>query len=462
MTRAVVDRVFWRAGFGATEAERATWIGRGRTELVDYLVSTPQSYATTSTPALNQSNEPVDPRRSTTELVLEWLDAMMRARNPLAERLALFWHDHWAVARGQGIATAWMLAYRERLRRFGDFGTNPDASFRDMALEMSTRDGALLYFLNGHQNTKEAPNENYGREFVELFTLGVRDAAGDETYTQADIVALSRAFTGWDVDERPEASTFGKTSFHPAHFDDGPKTLFGETRNWGADPASGSGSASLIDKVLAHPAHAPFLVTKLWDEFIAVPIAAARRAELAAAYVASGYKLKPLIRSILLDPLLLDSLDAPNMIKPPVVFVVGAQRALGAPLKAWYQPESLVVMQQELYEPPNVSGWEGGAAWINTTTVQARFDVVQRMLTLKHDPSDYPGAQPLPDYPNGTAQDAVARARAATNDPWLAPQSLEIIESFAAGYPSDTADRRLQRDYALRRLLLGGPDFQVM
>ena len=118
----MVDRLFWRAGFGATQAQRDAWVGRGHLNLVDWLLDTPPALAPTSTPPLTggTGNRPIDPLASEDELVMEWLDRMQRAVNPLRERLAFFWHRHWAVSRDDGIPVVWLVAYRNRLLRAAD------------------------------------------------------------------------------------------------------------------------------------------------------------------------------------------------------------------------------------------------------------------------------------------------------------------------------------------------------
>jgi len=475
MTQAMVDRLFWRAGFGPAEPERATWTGRPVADLVDFFLTSPQALdPAVPAPVTSTNARPIDPLVTREEGVIEWLDTMQRARNPLTERLAFFWHQHWAVSRNDGIPIEFVLTYRNRLRRFGDLAANPGASFRDLAIEMTTQDAAMSLFLTGYQNTKSKPNENYAREFMELFCLGVRDGAGNETYTQEDVTELARAFTGWRLNNTVGSPAFGTVSFSsPAstYHDTGSKTIFGQTANWAAIAGTPSGAPSAIDQVLTHPAHAPFLVRKLWSQFIVSPIPDATLASLVAAYTASGaYRLAPVVRGILSHPLIFESLDEPNMIKPPVVFLVGAQRALGAPMKGTYQRDALSNMQQIPYEPPNVAGWEGGLSWLNTNTTQARFDTVLRLLMLKHKPppsptssTGFPGAAAIPDPPaDETAAQAVATAYAACTSPWLADATRARLLGFAATHPVTTATNRVQRQYALRALILGGPDAQVM
>jgi len=463
LTTAMVDRLWWRAGFGATDVERSAWIGKDASELVDFFLTATQTLAPTTTPALSQGNQPIDPLASSDELIMEWLDTMARASNPLTERLTFFWHRHFAVARSSGVPARFLLDYRNRLRRYGDLAANPRASFHDLAVEMTTQDGAMSLFLTGALNVAGHPNENYAREFMELFTLGVRDGQGNPNYTQADVTQLARALTGWHLDQAPASPTFGQVSFRPASFDGGQKTIFGQTANWGALTGTPAGAQSAVDLVLGQPSHAPFLISKLWREFIRAPIPAAALADLVATYTANGALLvRPVVRKILSHPLIFESIDEPDMIKPPVVFGVGVLRLMGAPLKWYFQASGLLAMQQVPYDPPNVAGWEGGLAWLNTSTSQARFEFVKSCQYLKHNPNAYPGAAPVADVPGETARQAFDRARVAVGSPWLSPASTAQFLAFAGSQPTGSVIQRAWLQYALRALILGGPDGQVM
>lgn len=466
LDRAMVDRVFWRAGFGPSDADRQAWTGRRVTELVDHLLDTPQSFDPSLPSPVTQTNGAIDPLATRDELVMEWIDAMQRARNPLSERLAFFLHRLWAVSIADGIDHRFMLAYRDRLRRFGDLAATPDASFRDLAREMTMADSAMSLFLTGYANTRYGVNENYAREFLELFCLGVRNGAGEPNYAQSDVRELARAFTGWRFNWDSNSPDYGAVTLASWAFDPGTKTLFGQTAAWDA--------ASAIDLVLARPAHAEHLVRKLWAEFIVTPIPDDALASLCEAYVGGGtYRLRPLVRGILTHPLLFESLAEPNMVKPPVVFWVGAAKALASPQKWYFTRDALDQMQQVPYLPPNVAGWEGGLSWLNTNTTRARFEAIQRMLYTRHRPttsatdnSGYPGAVALngddPAQVGATADDAFDIAYAACGSPWLSAAAATQLRLFSAAHPAATKANREQRQYALRTLILGGPDAQVM
>jgi uncharacterized protein (DUF1800 family) len=449
MDQAMVDRLFWRAGFGPSPANRTRWIGQPVTALVDHFLTTQQTYVPSDMPPSNQG-QPIDPLASNNDLVIEWLYRMLTAVNPFTERLTFFWHRHFAVSRATGIPARWLLAYRNRLQRYGDLAANPQASFRSLALEMTTQDGAMSYFLTGNLNVAGHPNENYAREFMELFCLGVQDATGNPNYTQNDVENLARAFTGWHLDQAPASPTFGQVSFDGGEFDSGVKKILGKT---GAFTA-----AQAVDIVLSQTAHAPFLLTKLWHEFILAPIPPATRADLVATYTAGGQLLlAPVLRKILSHPLIFESLAEPNLIKPPVVYYVGLIKAMDAPLRDYWPAQTLTNMQQLPYEPPNVAGWEGGLSWLNTSTIAQRFDAVISSQYLK-----YKTAYIDEGGPGETPRQAYDRAYAAVGKPWVAPATAQLLLQFAASTPSSDTSKRRERQYALRAFMLAGPDAQVM
>ena len=440
LSQAMVDRLFWRAGFGPSDDERAEWMGQPVANLVDFLVSAPNALLPATNPP-TYNGAPIDPLDSDDELQMEWLDVMARSTNPLVERLTFFLHRHFAVSKDAGIDSPSLLAYRDRLRRYADFSTTPTASFADLALEMTTQDSAMSQYLTGFQNVKYAPNENYGREFMELFTLGVTDAGGNPNYSQDDVHNLARAFTGYQLDFNPTPPV---VTFTPSLADTGSKTIFGQTANWDAPRA--------VALVLSRPSHAPFIVTELWNEFIAAPIPADALASLTTVYVQSGMQLQPLMRGILSHPLIFDSLNEPTMIKSPVVYTVGVLRVTGAPLQA-VQTDALADMLQQLYHPPNVAGWPGGPAWLTTGTSIARFTLIPECQGVM---------APLTDIPTETPAQAYARAYAAVGSPWLSVATQTVLEALASSTPATRASQRLERQYALRSLMLGGPDGQVM
>ncbi len=437
MSVAMVDRLFWRAGFGPTDADRQRWAGRSVGEAVEWLLTAPADLVG---PAPSRDGKPLDPTGDDTDLVLAWIDRMVRVRNPFVERMVFFWHRHWANSRMDVSPPQLMLRQADLFRRYATF-SNPGLTFRDLAYEV-TEDPAMLRFLTGESNVRGAPNENYARELMELFCLGVFSPAGQPNYSENDVKQLAKALSGWQIDDADPDRP--RSYFTPSRWYNGPKIVFGKFGNYS--------SRGAVDLVLAHPSHAPFLVEKLWGEFITAPPDRATVSRLAAAYTASGLKLKPLLQSILTHPALFASLEEPDFVKPPVVYVAGAMRAVGAAVTSSAPVDAGDEMGQVPYFPPTVAGWEGGLSWLNTNTALARVAFVGGLLE----------DLVIDDVPGEDAAAAYARAYAAVGSPWLAAGTQAAIRDYAQRAASSTPKLRKERQLMLRALMLAGPDAQVM
>jgi uncharacterized protein (DUF1800 family) len=447
LTEPMVDRLMWRAGFGPSAADRQRFKGMSLHRAVDRLISDPQG-PPTGLPARRRDGAPLRPYESDTDLVLAWCDQMIRTRNPLVERLTLFFHRHFATQRDEVSPPQLMTQQNALLRKYGDLAANPRADFRNLVYEVG-EGPAMLRFLTGEDSRKGRLNENYGRELMELFCLGVTNAAGQPNYTEADVLEAARASTGWQInDDNPDAPS---AYFTPSRWDEGPKTVLGRT---GAFT-----HRQLVDVVTSHPSHAPFLVTKLWGEFIPTPPDAATLRDLTKVYLRAGYRLRPLVRRILTHPAMLASVKEPTMIKPPVVFAIGTMRALGLGITDETLYNSLRDMGQVPYFPPTVAGWEGGASWLNTNSALARFSAANRLLSLKY--QTLPTKAPE-DEPAETPKQAFARAHAAVGRPWVGRGTKSSLLYYATRARTASASDRVARQRVVRAFLLGGPDAQVM
>ena len=423
-----------------------TWTGKPLDDAVDSLLNTPQGALLGAEPT--NAGKALDPTGNDTDLVLAWVDRMVRTPNPLVERMTFFWHRHWANSRVSVSPTQLLMNQNALLRKYGDLAANPDVSFRDMALEVS-KDPSMLRYLNGESNVKGGPNENYGREFMELFTLGVNHViTGAKNYSENDVAQLAKSFTGWYIDDKDPANA--KALFDSGRWFNGPKSVFGKLGNYNTD--------SVVDLVLSQDGHAPYIVNKLWGEFMPTPPPTATLQKLSADYVASGRKIKPLLRSILTDPQLFESIDEPNMIKPPVVFVSGAMRAMGLGISSTGPADYLDSMGQVPYFPPTVAGWEGGLSWLNTNTALARFGFIGDVI------GNAPNGSPakVVDVPNETPQAAFDRAFGAVGAPWMSAGTRAAIQDYAARASVKASKDRIARQVMLRTLMLAGPDAQVM
>jgi uncharacterized protein (DUF1800 family) len=446
LTEAMVDRLMWRTGFGPDEAGRAALKGLSLHVAVDRLIAAPQT--PTGPVATRPDGTPLKPYESDTDLVLAWCDQMLRTGNPLVERLTFFWHRHFATQRSMVSPPQLMTTQNALFRRYSDLRAFPTANFRTLAYEMG-EGPAMLRFLTGEDSTKKNVNENYGRELMELFCVGVTNAAGAPNYTEVDVREAARSATGWTIkDDDPDAVT---AVFDRTRWDDGQKTVLGKTGAFG--------HRELVDVVLAHPNHAPYIVTKLWHEFIPTAPTAATVRDLVNVYLRAKLRIKPLVRRILTHPAMLDSVKEPNMIKPPVVFAIGLMRTLGLQIKDGTLYDALNAMGQLPYFPPTVAGWEGGPAWLNTNTALSRFALANKLLSLKY--ATMPTKAPEDDA-SETSKQAFQRAHLAVGRPWMARGTISSLQYYAAHAKAASSGDRIARQRVLRAFMLAGPDAQVM
>jgi uncharacterized protein (DUF1800 family) len=248
------------------------------------------------------------------------------------------------------------------LRRYasGNFG---------QLLHAVGKDPAMVIYLDSASNRKGKPNENFAREVMELFTLG------EGHYTETDVREAARAFTGWSID--PDSGGF---RWRPALHDDGMKTVLGRTGNFDGD--------GVLDILLTRRETAEFIVTKLWREFVSPEPDPAEVRRIAQQFQLSNYEVKVALRELLLAPAFWAPETRGALIKSPVDLVVGTMRTLdfqvGDPL-----PLALVVAQlgQNLFSPPNVRGWPGGEAWINSATLLARKGFAERIFRADEMPT---------------------------------------------------------------------------
>jgi uncharacterized protein (DUF1800 family) len=438
-TRAHAERLLWRAGYGATPKELDFWAHRSQERAIDWLVhggAGPHGARRMVGPAPRVDGKPLDPINEWGHDVLWWLDKMVRSQRPLQEKLTLFWHDHFAT-RDQDAPL--MLAQNRKLR------THALGPFPDL-LRAITTDPAMQSFLSLVDSDKRDPNENYARELMELFTLGVTGG-----YTERDVREAARALTGFKGnwhEGRPLT-----VSYDPERHDDGTKRLLGHSGrlDW----------KDVLGIVVRHRSHAPFLVSKLWDFFITEPLPPATRKRLARVYVGSHHRIAPVVREILASRALYAELDHPRMVKWPIVQIAGNLRMVGRGVDtdSWAWISSM--MGQMPFSPPSVAGWDWGPAWMSTATMRARF------LSATYITNDPPVkvAKGVVD-PTWTSAEHVEHARAATGRPWtsaatdrelLALAHRFLITNVKAGDEVPQYQAELTQS-ALRHLLLSGPD----
>ena len=427
-SEAHVRRLFWRAGFGATEAEARLYRRRGKTAALDYLLD--------PAPAELRGREPriagraLDPVNEFGHDKLWWLDRMVRTNRPLEEKMTLFWHDHFATKLQP---TPAMLGQNRMMRSRGL------GSFARL-LESMAFDPAMARWQSLIDNIAEAPNENFARELMELFTLG-------SGYTEADIREAARALTG--LRARETAGVITEVVFDDALHDGGRKTIFGQTGNWGIQ--------DVLDLCVAHPSHAPFLVSKLWLFFVGTPVPAGARDALAAQYVQSGHQLRPLVRSILEHPALYRNLDKPDMVKWPAVLVAGQLRTMGAKVEIMDWNWLMASMGQSLFSPPSVAGWDWGPRWLSSNAMRARFGVANAIVR-----EGGPGAVKASDVKTLKPRFQVKKALQKVGSPQITRQTRRQLDNLVRSYGRDPGLwERHQLQRTLRHLIVSGPDNQL-
>ncbi len=417
------ERLLWRAGFGPRGGEAAALAKNGLDGAVDSLLS-PPAFAQTGT-APTDRGLPLAPADASGHDHLWWLDRMVRGNQPLVERMTLVWHDWFATSNQKVASQSLMLAQNQTLRG-GALG-----SFLDLLLAQ-TKDPAMLLWLDGVRNTSRAPNENYGREMMELFTLGASNG-----YTESDVREQARSLTGWHADFVKNAGASNFTFLDRLH-DTGTKTVFGKSGNFDWQDA--------CRLCVQHPNHATYFVQKLWSYFVPTAPNARTAAALTALY-AKDHQLKPVVRAILRHP---DLYAGQRMVKQPVVFTAGLLRTLGRPVDGnlWTQLDQQ--SGQRLFYPPDVAGWDF-TRWLDTATFRARWFVAANALApLRLDEQSAAPAKP---------PTLLARARHLLGDPDLSQKTQHALLGFAAA-ALDTANAHVVEN-ALRQLIAVSPDLQT-
>lgn len=294
-----------------------------------------------------------------------WYRRLIITKRPLQHRMLLFWHNHFATASSKVRIAQAMLGHMDMLY------DNALGSFRTLIGAVS-RDPAMIIWLDLQENTKDSPNENFAREVMELFTLGV-----DNGYTESDIREVARAFTGWQYRQTRRR---GNRSIEFAKIldihDSGSKAILGQTGNFDGD--------DVLDLLCKHPGTARYIAKKAWEYFAYKDVEKETLDRVARAFFDSGLNVKVLIRAIMTDEQFYSERAIGTRFKSPVDLCVGTARAIGvqrieradAARPAAFGSLMKVAtkeMGMELLEPPDVNGWPSGPEWITSATMTKRI-----------------------------------------------------------------------------------------
>ncbi|SEI82572.1 Uncharacterized conserved protein, DUF1800 family [Dyadobacter koreensis] len=290
-------------------------------------------------------------REEIRELNAAWMAKMAAGENAFRERMALFWHGHFAC-RVQN--SAFVESYLNTIRK------NALGSFGDLLMAVS-KEPAMLQFLNNQQNRKNKPNENFAREVMELFTLGRGH------YSESDIKEGARAFTGWGFDSK------GNFQFREKLHDDKEKSFLGKKGNFRGE--------DVIKILLEQRQTARFITAKLHKEFVSENLDEKRISSLADDFYKSGYDVSKLMHTIFSAGWFYENTSGNMLIKSPVELVIGIQRTLGGAEFIDKEPFLYIqkVLGQVLFYPPNVAGWPGGRNWVDSSGLLFRMQLPDLM-----------------------------------------------------------------------------------
>jgi uncharacterized protein (DUF1800 family) len=367
---------------------------------------------------------------------------MINSRRQLEEKMTLFWHCLFA--------TAFSKSNNARLSKLqvDMFRRNCLGDFKTLLVELS-KDPAMIFWLDNQENTNAVHNENYGRELLELFSMGIGN------YTEDDVKACARAFTGWGFSHMVKNGPHGRINwefkFHPELHDYDEKTFLGETKNWDAD--------DVLATLVRHPATARFLTTKLFRFFVYDNPSQGSIDRLAATYTSSGFDIRAVMRDILTGPEFLSPAADHGQVKQPVELVIGTLKALDVQSTGPDLPRVTRQMGQDLLNPPDVSGWKGGDGWISSATLLERFNFADRLLSAREIDQPYfvdVGAQ-LRSRNLQSAADVVDYYLGVLVDGHATPEARQALVDYlnASGGPTEDGVR------GLLHLTLSLPGYQL-
>ena len=480
----MLEHILRRMAFGTSQADLAFWAGADASFVIDRLLnyeSEPTDIDTKIGDAAyvgitTTSGRPFSPNTSINDARQRWLFRMVHSPRPLEEKMALFWHNHFATAYskvagaiGQERATRAMdndpasLAGSPpgQIQLFRQYATG---NFREL-LSAVAKDPAMIYWLDMQLNTRTRPQENFGREIMELFSLGVGN------FTEQDVYAAARVFTGFnwqvvgdraDVNNsyytfvyRPNDHDTNAKEFTFAIYPDGGKVIPAR--------AAASGEQDAVDLIAAlarHPATAHRLATRLYKFFVSETSAPdpATVSAMANSYMSGNQNIKPMLRTLFNSSAFRNPANFFQRYAWPVEYVVRAIKETGF---SGYSVNNAITpltnMGQNLYEPPDVNGWETGPGWISTSSMLQRMNfsaalAQNQRFNLAADAAPYRGS------PDQVLAYMLGRFQAIGFTPTA---TTAMNEYLRAGITWTGSDAQLQSKVpGLARLIVGAGEYQ--
>lgn len=456
-----------RAGFGGTPAEIAKFHAEGLEAAVDSLLQPPNEPIDVAARAWSVPLDLKEKRQELRQLKADpgeqkakrkemrkeqrdelqdlrfwWLTRMRETRAPLVEKMTLFWHGHFATSaqKVKGAYAMWRQNALFREQALGHFPT---------LLKAVSRDPAMMVYLDLQPSKKDHPNENWAREVMELFTLGIGN------YTEPDVKAAAAAFTGYRID--PARQEF---RFAAAQHDESEKTFLGQTGSFSGD--------DILDQIVAQPACAKFIGRKLWRFFVVDEPSVPAVETMALLLRKHRFELRPALREVFLSEEFYSEQARRTQIKSPVQFLVGSCKLLETDLPpAQASDGALRSMGQMLFAPPNVKGWDGGKSWVSTATLLFRYNFANYLLNgTGHQPNVPSGLQRdpveisklVPTEIRGKPAEVVAALGQRLFHAPVESKQAETLSAYLQTQGKTPDDRSLRR---LIHLMMSTPQFQL-
>jgi len=481
---ALLDHLFRRAGFGASTADLQAVAGMSYATAVDYFVDYDKQpddvdskiglpdYVSVTTRGQFSPNTSIEDARQ------RWLFRMVHTRRPLQEKMALFWHNHFGVGYSKVAGAVGAVLGTKMMANKAGETPGPQGhyelvrqlalgKFRDLLIAVA-QDPAMLVFLDGRTNTRARPQENFGREVMELFTWGIGH------YAEADVYAAARVFTGWNLRNVPgmnanDPAAYQEFLYNAAQHETTAKT-FTFPINGGSNTiparAAASGMQDGIDFLTSlanHPETARRLAQKLWNFFVSdleAPDAAFVDA-VTDVYLRSDTEMRPVLRFILNSRWFVHPGNFNARFSWPAEFVVRVIKEMGWPgFSVDLARVPLTNMGQTLFEPPNVAGWQLGRAWFGTGQMLARMNFAAALaanqkfnLARSFNTADRSQAQRVL---NGMLQRL-------TPAPYQSTELNELLAYLNTGGPWTGSDAQMSAKAAgLARLIAGSGEYQFV
>jgi uncharacterized protein (DUF1800 family) len=378
---ALMAHLLRRAGFGASRDDIEASVAKGYQATVEELLN-PETQPGVEEDLMFRYNQNL--REANNARDQQWVYRMINSPRQLQEKVALFWHTI-LCAGNTKIDSGY-----EMHRMINMFREKGMGSFRDLIVELSKTPG-MVYYLDNSESHKTAVNENYGRELLELFTMGV-GMDGQFNYSEADVKVCARAFTGWNVAPAYPPFPYGRSRwqfrYDPADHDDSEKTFLGETGRWNGE--------DIIQIVCKQPGTARFIARHMYDFFVAdePPVPAWRLTPprdteairiLEQAYFDSGYNIKAMLQALFTSDFFKSETVRYQKVKSPAEVVAGTLRLVGEH-RGEIKPGLFELAQEPKYmgmnlmDPPTVEGWHTGREWIDSGTLVERINFVADMV----------------------------------------------------------------------------------